>query len=50
MRGVVGMEARPFGSLHRALNPVLMRGEVDFNGSSLAAMLKMIYHFGGVDP
>jgi len=49
-QGVVGLDARPFGRLHRALNPLFTRAEIDVNGSTLAATFKLMYQFGGVDP
>jgi hypothetical protein len=50
VQGVIGLDARPFGRLHRALSPLFTRAEIDINGSSLAMTFKLMYQFGGVDP
>ena len=50
LQAVIGLDARPFGSLHRALNPLFARAEADVNGSSFGLTFKFMYQFGGVDP
>jgi len=49
VQGVVGLDARPFGTYSRALSPLFLRAELNFNGQSLGTQVKLIYQFNLFD-
>jgi len=43
--GVVGVDARPFGSLSKCLDSLFLRSEVQFGSNAVGVQVKLIYHF-----